>query len=104
MSEAASIDIFARGANGATRVKARDVPTNSTIAEFTKRVLGKMRLVDRDSAGRPLAYRARLAREGRLLNPSERVGDALRPEDEVVIAPRVDAGAPLRERRPMRLR
>ena len=89
MSEAATIDIFARGANGSAQVKATGVPTNQTIAEFTRRVLGKMRLMDRDSAGRPLAYRARLAREGRLLNASERVGDALEPDDVVVIAPRV---------------
>ena len=94
MSEAATIDVYASGANGSARVKASDVPTSSTIAEFTMRLLSTMRLVDRDSAGRPLAYRARLKREGRLLNPSERVGDALRPDDEVVIAPRIDAGAP----------
>ena len=97
MSEAATIDVFARGANGATRVRAKKVPTSSTIAEFTRSVMAKMKLVDRDSAGRPLAYRARLKREGRLLNPSEKVGDALREDDEIVFAPRVDAGSPFQE-------
>jgi len=97
MSEAATIDVFARGASGATRVKASGVPSGATIAEFVKTMLGRMRLVGTDHEGRPLTYRARLSREGRLLNPSERVGDALRPDDEVIIAPRIDAGLPVRE-------
>ena len=94
---AATIDVFARGASGAARVKASGIPSGSTVGEFVKNMLGRMKLVDRDQSGRPLMYRARLAREGRLLNSSELVGDALRPDDEVVIAPRIDAGAPLQE-------
>jgi hypothetical protein len=92
MSVATTIDVFASGESGAGRVKASGVPTGATIAEFVKSMLGRMRLIDRDADGQPLLYRARLAREGRLLNPSERVGDALRPDDEIVIAPRIDAG------------
>ena len=93
MNHTATMDVFARGPSGAARVKASGVPTGSTVAEFVRSMLGRMKLVDRDPDGRPLTYRARLAREGRLLNPNERVGDALEPDDEVVIAARVEAGS-----------
>lgn len=92
MTQAATIDVFARGASGASRVKASAVPTGATVAEFVRTMLGRMRLVDRDRDGRPLSYRARLEREGRLLSPTERIGDALEPDDTVVIAPRIEAG------------
>jgi hypothetical protein len=42
--------------------------------------------------GQPIVYTARLNREGRQLNASERVGDALVEQDEIVLAPSIDAG------------
>jgi hypothetical protein len=42
--------------------------------------------------GRPLDYSARLDREGRHLNSSEIVGDALKEGDEIVLTPNIDAG------------
>jgi len=41
--------------------------------------------------GEPLAYLARLEREGRHLGPGELVGDALRDTDEVTLQPRIHA-------------
>jgi hypothetical protein len=49
-------------------------------------------LVSRDRAGRELEYRARLEREGRQLHSSERVGEVLRRDDEIVLTPRIHAG------------
>jgi hypothetical protein len=42
--------------------------------------------------GRPVSYTARLERDGRQLSPAERVSDALVEEDEVMVAPTIDAG------------
>ena len=49
-------------------------------------------IVAEDGEGRPLAYRARLDREGRQLHESERIGDSLRTDDEIVITPHIQAG------------
>jgi hypothetical protein len=43
--------------------------------------------------GRPLTYHARLDREGRHLQSSELVGQALQEGDRVVLQPNIDAGS-----------
>jgi hypothetical protein len=55
-------------------------------------LVGRLRLVDKDQDGRPLQFRARLDREGRHLHDSELVSDALRPDDELVLHPKINAG------------
>ena len=55
--------------------------------------MAKMGLARNDVEGRPLRYRARLEREGRHLDGHERVDEALKPDDHVVLMPTVHAGA-----------
>jgi hypothetical protein len=73
-------------------IRARDVPANATIREFVQKVIARMGLVRNDVEGRPLNYQARLDREGRHLNGAEFVGDALREDDAITLAPNIDAG------------
>ena len=68
------------------------VPRESTIGDLVRSLIGRMRLPASDTAGRPLTYHARSDREGRHLLGSERVADAVRPGDRVVLQPNVDAG------------
>ena len=69
------------------------VPIDATVGELLRGLIDRMRLPSMDSGGRPLTYHARLDREGRHLQGSERVADAVQPGDRVVLQPNVDAGA-----------
>ena len=71
--------------------KVRDVPAEASIGELVQELLESMHFPAEDPSGRPLSYRARLDREGRHLNSSERVGTALRTGDELILQPSVDA-------------
>ena len=78
--------------SGQKTARVRDVPPDSTVGELTQSLLAQMNLPHNDVSGRPLAYHALLEREGRHLNASERVGDALQSGDKVVLQPNIDAG------------
>ena len=69
-----------------------NVPLDATMGELLRGLVERMRLPANDSGGRPLTYHARLDREGRHLQGSERVADAVQPGDRVVLQPNVDAG------------
>ncbi len=71
--------------------RAGDISPDSTVGELIVSLPSRMGLVDKVD-GHPIAYTARLDREGRQLNASERVGDVLREDDRLVIAPSIDAG------------
>jgi len=73
-------------------VRAAAVPTNATVTELVQGLIAKMGLARNDVDGHPLNYQARLDREGRHLNGAETVGDALREDDEITLAPNIDAG------------
>ena len=94
MSEAAAATIGIRVSDvtGQKKYRADGVPRDSTVRELVQGLLTKMGLARNDHEGRPLEYRARLAREARHLNGAERVADALEEDDEVVLHPNVDAG------------
>ena len=70
-----------------------NAPTNNTVGELVHEMLGKMNLPLNDSSGAPLTYQARLESEGRHLNSSERIGDALERGDKLTLQPNIDAGA-----------
>lgn len=70
------------------------VPRDSTVSELIQGLLSQMNLPPNDISGRPLTYHAHLEREGRHLNASERVGDALQSGDRVVLQPNIEAGIP----------
>jgi hypothetical protein len=78
--------------SGQKLVDVQHVPTNSTVGEVVQGLLAQMNLPKNDVSGRPLTYHARLDREGRHLHASEIVGDALEPNDRMVLQPNVDAG------------
>ncbi|MGA3372076.1 MAG: hypothetical protein ABSC48_09980 [Terracidiphilus sp.] len=69
-----------------------NAPTSNTVGELVHEMLGKMNLPRNDASGAPLTYQARLEREGRHLNASERIGDALERGDRLTLQPNIDAG------------
>ena len=86
------VGIHASDVTGQNQVEVDDLPADSTVGEVLDGLVPRMRLPRKDSGGRPLTYHARLEREGRHLNRSERIGDALQPNDRVVLQPNIDAG------------
>jgi hypothetical protein len=67
-------------------------PPQATVGELVQGLLSQMNLPANDPNGQPLAYQARLEREGRHLNAAERVGDALESGDNLMLQPNIDAG------------
>ena len=94
MAQAAAMTMGLRftDVSGQKAVRATAVPASFTIRELVQKLIVKMGLSRNDVEGRPLNYQARLDREGRHLNGSETVGDALLEDDEIVLAPNIDAG------------
>ncbi len=78
--------------SGQKSVRASAIPAYSTVGELVSGLLAKMGLKRQDVEGRPLEYHARLEREGRHLNGSELVGDALKEDDHIVLQPDIQAG------------
>jgi hypothetical protein len=69
-----------------------NAPTGNTVGQLVAEMIGKMNLPRNDASGAPLTYQARLEREGRHLNSSERIGD-LKKGDRLTLQPNIDAGA-----------
>ena len=92
MAMSATLNLRARDLSGQRKFSVQGVPAERTVGELVKDLLGRMNFVGDDGEGRPLAYRARLDREGRQLHGAERVGDSLRTDDEIVITPHIQAG------------
>jgi len=69
-----------------------DVPADASIGEIVEQLLSELNLTRNDTSGRPLTYQARLDREGRHLQSSERAGEALQSGDRLVLQPNIDAG------------
>ena len=89
---ATTLDIFASDVTGQKKFRLGKVPLQSSVGEIVRGALARMGLGSQDREGHDLEYRARLERDGRQLHNSERVGDALKPDDEIVITPRINAG------------
>jgi hypothetical protein len=68
------------------------VAPDRTIGELVEEFLRELDLPTQDPSGHPLVYHARLEREGRHLNSSELVGDALATGDRLVLQPLIQAG------------
>ncbi len=77
-------------ATGQKRIRVRE-HGEGTIGQLVDRLLPDLELPS-ESRGERLSYAARLEREGRHLHASERVVDALREDDELMISPSIDAG------------
>ena len=87
-----TLDVLARDVTGQKKFRLTGVPTHASVGEMVRGALARMGLGSKDHAGQELEYRARLDREGRQLHSSERVGDVLRRDDEIVLTPRILAG------------
>lgn len=92
VAETNGLDLNVSDVSGQRTVKATGISGQFTVGELVRALLAKMGLARHDNAGNPLSYRARLEREARHLRESEIVGEALRPEDRIVLQPNIDAG------------
>lgn len=70
----------------------KNAPVANTVGELVSEMIALMNLPRNASNGAPLTYMARSEREGRHLNASERIGDALEAGDRLTLAPNIDAG------------
>jgi hypothetical protein len=89
---AMKLDLYAHDVTRQKKAHVSDVSHDTTVRELVNGLVGKMRLVNKDKAGRPLQFQALLEREGRHLHDSELVSDALQPDDELVLHPKINAG------------
>lgn len=85
-------DLEVSDVSGQKRRTVGNVPADCTVGELVQDLLAELHLPKADVGGRPLAYHARLDREGRHLNASEHVAEALRPGDKVTLTPNIEAG------------
>ncbi len=80
--------LHARDVSGQKTAQVRDVPADATVGELVQELLSQMKLPQNDG----VQFSARLEREGRRLNRSERVGDSLQDDDRIVLQPDINAG------------
>lgn len=78
--------------SGQKRASVNRIPLDISVGDLVDGLLRSLNMPKNDSNGRPLSYHARLDREGRHLNASERAEDALQESDHIVLQPNVDAG------------
>ncbi len=89
----AGLTVEASDVSGSKVSEISDIPIDYSVGEMVSSIIAEMQFPANDSAGNPLPYRAHLEREGRQLNPSEVVGDAIRQNDKLRIEPdNIDAG------------
>jgi hypothetical protein len=85
------LSIRATDVTGQKAVRVRNLLPESTVGELVTGLVPRMQLPV-EAEGRPLSYSARLERLGRHLSGSERLGEALQEDDEVMLSPSIDAG------------
>jgi len=86
------IELEISDVSGQKVFKVANAPADNSVGELIHEMIGKMNLPRNDTGGAPLTYQARLEREGRHLNASERIGDALETNDRLTLQPNIDAG------------
>jgi hypothetical protein len=74
------------------RLTVDDVPPDATVGEVVQSLLAELGLPIEDAEGSPLSYQALLEREQRHIHATERVGDALLPDDSLTLHPNIQAG------------
>jgi hypothetical protein len=94
MINAEKLDIQASDVTGQTVVNvAIDAGDREmSVGELLDSLVPRMKLPRLGNGGRPLTYHARLEREGRHLHATETVGQALLPQDRLMIQPTIEAG------------
>jgi len=88
-----TIGITASDTSGQRSVRVKNVPADSTVGELLDVLMPRMNLGSAGANGNRLPMAARLDREGRHLNRSELVRDALRDQDHIVLHPQIMAGS-----------
>lgn len=71
---------------------AENYPGTDNVGQLIQKMIPKLNLQKNDPSGAPVVYHARSEMQGRHLNASERVADAVRPHDRLTLRPNVDAG------------
>jgi hypothetical protein len=84
--------ILVRDVTGQKAMRLKAVPSDATILEVVKQLLGDMDMPPNDPEGRPVNYRAHLERGSLQLGDNERVGDVLQANDSLRLFPNIDAG------------
>ena len=90
-SEEGGVGVLVRDISGQKRSRVSGIPRDATVEELVEGLVASLQLRTSGLHGEPLTYQARLDREARHLQPSERVADAIREEDEIVLIRNVDA-------------
>ncbi len=90
LQEAFSLNV--EDVSGHHKVRAAGISPAMTVRELVRGLVPRMDLPLSDQDGRPMAYHVRLEREGRHLHASEIVGDALEPDDCLILQPHIVAG------------
>ena len=86
------LDITATDVTGQNVVNVNALDREMTVGELMEALVPRMKLPHLGNGGRPLAYHARLEREGRHLHATEVVGDALQSSDRIMLQPTIEAG------------
>ena len=88
------LDILASDVTGQTVVNVGIDPGDRemSVGELLDALVPRMKLPRLGNGGRPLTYHARLEREGRHLHATEVVGEALLPQDRIMVQPTIEAG------------
>ena len=89
---AETLEINVRDVSGQRPYTASGLRSDLSVGDLVRSLTDRMNLPKTDSAGLPTSYHAYLGREARHLYPAEKVGDALLPEDEIVLQPDIQAG------------
>lgn len=92
MEGAKPVSVSARDVSGQKRATA-GAPPDATVGALARALIAQMNLPQTDVEGRPMSYHVLHGREGRHLHPAETVGDVLQENDEIVLQPKIQAGA-----------
>ena len=88
----ATMELEATDVSGQKRVRVTNFPDDSSVGDLIRRLQVTMNMPANDVSGRPLTYHALHEREGRHLNSSEKVTEALKSGDRITLQPNIDAG------------
>ena len=70
----------------------KELPVDFLVRNLVDSMVAHWNLPERDPNGRIQIWQAKLEREGRRLYDTERIGDAVQPDDMITLQPNVDAG------------
>ncbi len=88
-----TLEIEATDVTGQKSYRVDHIPDEESVAELLIELQSKMGMSTNDVSGRPISYHALHEREGRHLHGTEKVRDALKTGDRIVLQPNIDAGA-----------